>query len=58
MATAARALMDELRRGYDRIKAQLKEARHTAQERTRSPESARSAQPTIQMHTQSRGPSA
>ena len=57
---AARALMEELRRGYDRIKAQLKEVRHTpSQARSQSTESAtRPAQPPMQMHSQSRGPSA
>jgi hypothetical protein len=32
MAAAARALMEELRRGYERIKIQLKEARHPSQQ--------------------------
>jgi predicted nucleic acid-binding Zn-ribbon protein len=58
MATAARALMEELRRGYERIKTQLKEARASnTSEKARaqkSPDTQRSA--TAQAHP--RGPSA
>lgn len=54
MAAAARALMEELRRGYGRIKTQLKEARQP-----RRPESeAQRADPRLQSVQQTRGPSA
>ena len=57
MATAARALMEELRRGYDRIKAQLKEARYAAPSpaRKRENDAAQKPMPQAAIH---RGPSA
>jgi predicted nucleic acid-binding Zn-ribbon protein len=54
MAAAARSLMEELRRGYDRIKAQLKDARVTPTS-ARKREEATAASMPQQMH---RGPSA
>jgi predicted nucleic acid-binding Zn-ribbon protein len=57
MAAAARALMEELRRGYDRIKLQLKEARFAppSSERKREKETQKAAPPQPAVH---RGPSA
>ena len=57
MAAAARALMDELRRGYGRIKTQLKEARHPSEAPPPEGESQR-GEARLQAVEQSRGPSA
>lgn len=54
MASAARALMEELRRGYDRIKMQLKDARQTVSSRPEQIESQNAAPP----QAMQRGPSA
>lgn len=56
MASAARALMEELRRGYDRIKMQLKDARQSsATARREQIEAPQNAAPPQAMQ---RGPSA
>jgi hypothetical protein len=55
MAAAARLLMDELRTGYVRIKAQLKESRQSSPEET---ESAPRKDARLQSVAPSRGPSA
>jgi predicted nucleic acid-binding Zn-ribbon protein len=55
MASAARALMDELRSGYSRILTQLKEARHTS---TDDAEPASRNDGHLQSVQSSRGPSA
>ena len=55
MAAAARLLMEELRTGYVRIKAQLKEARQSSPEETES-EPRKDAR--LQSVASSRGPSA
>jgi predicted nucleic acid-binding Zn-ribbon protein len=56
MASAARALMDELRRGYGRIKTQLKEVRQTQPGAGDAEEQRPEAR--LQSVQQSRGPSA
>ena len=55
MAAAARALMDELRHGYNRIKSQLKEARHP---QPSSESDGQRNEPRLQSVQQPRGPSA
>jgi hypothetical protein len=55
MATAARALMDELRTGYSRILTQLKEARHPSSDEA---EPASRNDGRLQSVQSSRGPSA
>jgi len=54
MAAAARALMEELRHGYERVKLQLSEAR---KERPSSPASQQQTQPSSKQTQPSRGPS-
>jgi hypothetical protein len=62
MAAAARALMDELRSGYGRIKAQLKEARQSAPAAAPSPstdnDAAQRKETRLSPVQSSRGPSA
>jgi predicted nucleic acid-binding Zn-ribbon protein len=63
MAAAARALMDELRNGYGRIRAQLKEARQSAPAAAPSPSSsdndaAQRKETRLSPVQSSRGPSA
>lgn len=55
MAAAARALMDELRSGYSRILAQLKEARHPSPD---DPATTARSDARLQSVESSRGPSA
>lgn len=56
MAAAARALMEELRSGYGRIKAQLKEARQPSA--AEKPDTAARKDGRLQSVQSSRGPSA